>query len=272
MKSFITPLLLLLLALTAHSQKAAEYRVVRVVGIVEDEVTKKALKTNDHIPLNRKLKFATNDAHIVVISPETGRFTIAGVPNTKSFELLELLEKFVRPDQKQTGSRSGAIEYLEQLQSSVAFDTLLILSPGYFPINTDKLSLTAPAAIKAWYYQNRKVTYRKISDASGFKLDQKSIFEENAPTPLPRIIVEYFEDENHDPMLAPGTLIGAFVPLYADEEHLIGEIRALASGLPTTISASKKVTEIRNYLSAEYATPQEENLKHWLVGKGLLNP
>jgi hypothetical protein len=264
--------LLLILIVAAHlacAQKISDYRIVKVVGIVEDQVTKKPLKTGDVIPSDRQLKFGSRTAYIVVSSPDTGRKKISGVPDSQSRELFDLFQSFVQPEQRPTASRSISMEYLERLQASLMHDTLLILSPAYVSIDTSKLSLKKPAVIRGWHHNNNKVKYETISDKTGIKLDKSTLLGSHAHRTMPRVIVEYFENENEDPVFGPGILIASFVPLYVNEEAVADEVRALMATRPATASASETFEEIRTYLSVEYAAPQEEILRRWLDSKGI---
>lgn len=254
----------------AYAQKVTDYRIVKVVGVVEDQVTKKPLKTGDVIPSDRKLKFESRTAYIVVSSPETGRKKISGVPDQASRELFELFQSFVQPDLVSTASRAISMEYLERLQASLTHDTLLILSPGYISIDTSKLSLKKPAVVRGWHHVNNKVKYERISDNAGIRLDKSALFGSHSHRAMPRVIIEYFENEAEDPVFAPGVLIAAFVPLYVEEDLVADEVRALISARDQDDSTSKTFEEIRAYLSAEYAAPQEDNLWHWLSTKGIL--
>lgn len=271
MKRYIVSLLLLLsVSVAVEAQNAKEYRVVRVVGVVENPTSKMALKTGDVILSDTKLRFATKDAYIIISSPETGRKKIAGVPDNKSRELLDLLQSFLQPEVRSTASRSISLAYLETLQASLAYDTLLILSPGYIAINTKKLPLHKPAAIKAWYSNNRKIRYRKTSDESRLYLDRKAIFGDSIPGKYPRVVIEYFENESEDPVFGPGLLIASFVPLYVNESDLATEVRTLVSSVPPDAGFSRTFEEIRSYLAAEYSPAQEDNLRQWLKEQGIL--
>jgi hypothetical protein len=266
-------LLLALLAIgtTVLAQKVSDYRVVKVVGVVEDQVTKLPLRTGDVIPSNRQLKFDSRTSYIVVSSPDTGRKKISGVPDNQSRELFDLFQSFVQPEIKPTASRSISMEYLDRLQTSLTFDTLLILGPAYVAIDTSKLSLAKPAIVRAWYHVGKKVTYKGVSDGTGIKLDKETLFGTHTG-PRPRVIVEYFENENEDPMFGPGVLIATFVPLYVKETEVAEEVRSLISEMPAGTSKSATFESVRSYLYNEYAATQEDNLWMWLSTKGLLTP
>jgi hypothetical protein len=253
-----------LLSLICGAQTPDQFHVVRVVGKVESPALNRALKTGDVIQSKDHLKFDSKESYIIVNSPQTGRKRISGVPDATPREFIQLLQSFVRPELKSTSTRHISIEYVESLQASMAFDTLLILGDGFIPVNTKKLSLAKPAIIRAWYTDDkRKRVYRPISNDKGFHLDKKSIHNENHRG---RVVIEYFEDEKEDPAFTPGTLLGAFVPLYADEAALAVEIKSLLSARD---ESSTVLGEISAYLQEEYAPAQEDNLKAWLKSQGI---
>jgi hypothetical protein len=257
----------LFLASIVFAQTPAQYHVVRVVGTVESPVLKRALKTGDVIESKDQLRFSTKDSYIIINSPQTGRKRISGVPDNSPREFLQLLQSFVQPDTKSTSTRSLSMEYLESLQNSMHADVLLVLGDGFIPVNTAKLSLAKPAIIRAWYYgDNKKVTYRDISDDKGFKLTGPALYENfNPSTPAKKVVVEYFENGNDDPIFSPGLLLGAFVPMYVDEAQLALEIRSLIE----TRHDKLALAEIKAYLLEEYAMAQENNLLAWLKAQGI---
>jgi len=260
-------LFLVFICSIAFAQSPSQYHVVRVVGTVESPTLKRPLKTGDVIQSKDHLRFGTKESYIIVNSPQTGRKRISGVPDNTPREFLQLLQSFVQPDTKSTSTRSISLEYLEALQSSLAFDTLLILGDGFIPVNTKKLPLAKPAIIRAWYSDSkRKPVYHVVSDTKGFYLNSKSIYGNQSHHNNHRVIIEYFEDEKEDPAFSPGSLLAAFVPMFTDESSLATEIRALIEAR----EANKTIqAEINGYLREEYAPVQEDNLKAWLKAQGI---
>lgn len=260
---------LMFVALVSQAQPA-QYHVVRVVGKVESPALKREIKTGDVIQSKDQLKFATKESYIIVNSPQTGRKRISGVPDASPREFLQLLQSFVQPELRSTASRNISLQYLETLQSSMAFDTVLVLGNGFIAVNTQKLTLAKPAIIRAWHHdEQKKIKYQKISDDKGFYLNRQMLYGDNAVHTNKKVVVEYFEDEKEDPMFSPGLLLGAFVPTFADEPSLASEIRALI-GTPDKSRSKAILTEINNYLHDEYAPAQEDNLKAWLKDQKIL--
>lgn len=254
----------LLLSIAAFAQEPSQYHVVRVVGSVQSPALNRSLKTGDVIQPKDQLKFDTKESYIIVNSPQTGRKRISGVPDSSPREFLQLLQSFVQPELRSTSTRHISMEYVESLQSSMAFDTLLVLGDGFIPVNTAKLSLAKPAIIRAWYTDDKKKrVYRPISDTRGFFLNSKAVHSEHHHG---RVVIEYFEDEKEEPMFTPGTLLGTFVPMYVDEASLVTEIKALLSARDQSRTA---MAEINAYLREEYAPAQEDNLAAWLKAKGI---
>ena len=262
---------LLAIGTVANAQKVTDYRIVKVVGVVEDQVTKTPLKTGDVIPSNRQLKFDSRTSYIVVSSPETGRRKISGVPDNQSRELLELFQSFVQPDVRSTMSRSITKHYLERLEVSLKYDSLLILSPSYIPIDTSSLKLSKPAIVRAWYYVGKDITYKRASDATSILLDKATIFGTEVPKKRTRVILEYFTNEKDNPADAPGIHIASFIPKYANEDAIAEEVRSLVSAQPAGTSNTLTFDHIWTYLYNEYAPTQEDNLRQWLHAKGILS-
>lgn len=258
-------------SLVCDAQSPSQYHVVRVVGKVESPALKRELKTGDVIQSKDQLKFGTKASYIIVNSPQTGRKRISGVPDNSPREFLQLLQSFVQPELKSTASRQISIQYLELLQASMAYDTLLVLGNGFIAVNTKKLTLTKPAIIRAWHHDDqKKIKYNSISNAEGFFLDENSLYGGHTGAfSHKKVIVEYFDDEKEDPMFSPGLLLGAFVPMYVSEQNLAEEIRALI-GTPDKSKSKAILTEINNYLRDEYAPAQEDNLKAWLKEQKIL--
>jgi hypothetical protein len=260
-------IVLLFLTSICLAQTPAQYHVVRVVGQVKSPALKRQLKTGDVIQAKDQLTFGNKESYVIVNSPQTGRKRISGVPDESPREILKLLQSFVQPELKSTASRNISLQYIEQLQSSMSSDTLLILGDGFIPVNIQKLSLDKPAIIRAWHYDNeKKVKYNTISTSAGFTLDKKSLLGDD---PARKVIIEYYEDEKEDPVFSPGMLLGAFVPLYVNEDGLASEIRALIASTDKT--APKAIlTEVNGYLRDVYAPSQEANLRAWLKAQKIL--
>lgn len=262
---------MVLLAFVCHAQTPSQYHVVRVVGKVESPALKRELKTGDVIQSKDHLKFGTRESYIIVNSPQTGRKRISGVPDSSPREFLQLLQSFVQPELKNTSGRGIiSLQYVEQLQASMAYDELLVLGNGFIPVNTQKLSLKKPAVIRAWHYdQQKKVRYVTISSDSGFSLYGPTLFGDHMGNfKTSKVVVEYFEDEVEDPMFNPGLLLGAFVPRYVylegtSENDLASEIRTLIISMD---KSNKKdlIEEIKKYLRDVYAPAQDDNLNAFL--------
>lgn len=254
----------------ALSQNSISYNVVKVAGKVESAALKRLLTTGDVITDRDRLTFSSEGDYLIVTSPQTGRKTISGVKDQSPQELLQLMQSFLKPAKKATSSRSISLEYIEHVQNGLSSEILLILGDGHIPIDTNKLSLTAPAVVKAWCVVNNKMIYRKISDQSGFSLSRTSLFGETLPDSMPKVTVEYLESENgnEDPIFSDGVRLATFLPLYTDENQLTKELRTILSSLKDK-NSDQRISEIMQYLVEVYAPAQIDNLRNWLREKGL---
>ena len=259
-------LLLSLLGLTASAQDT--YKIVKVSGNVESAALGRLIKSGDQIQSSDKLKFEKKENYIVVIHPKTGRKIIKGVPDNSTHEFYKLLQSFVKPEERSTATRTVSTQYIEKLHNSLTFDTLLILSPGKILIDTMKLSLKKPHAIRSTYWVKNKPMTQIISGKGFFLMQQENLFGNNAPQPLPRVMLEYTENEASDPMFEPGTVLASFVPLYIDETRLEEEVKVIREMFGERSRESYE--EIKKYITSEYAPVNEDNLKEWLKTRHLI--
>ena len=259
---------LLLLWCGAFCQTTSGFKVVKVSGSVISSTLQRPLYTGDVIQRQEKLRFETKEAYLIVTSPQTGRKTISNVSERAPLELFQLLERFLRPEIKSTSTRHVSMQYIDELQNSMAGESMLILGSGRIQVDNTKMSLSAPTAIKAWYTFQRKTSYRKISDLEGFNLSARYIFGDTIPQPIPKVMIEYFENEADDPLFNPGLLLAAFIPMFVDEDVLLTEVSALLSATAATTPDQRKL-EVTRYLEDVYAPVQPQNLTTWMKEKGL---
>lgn len=267
-KHLLTSLALMIVcAFPLRAQTTGNYRVVRVVGNVESSILKRALKTEDVIPDGDHLKFKTKHDYLIIFHPKSGRKKIQGVPDEQPRELNTLIQSFLKPDEKSTGTRAINQAYLEQLKSSFQ-DKVLILGDGVIELDPNHISLKAPASIKAEYKpENKKSVVVTVSYGQTLRLDKKTLF----PTPLastPKVLLLYFLVNSSSP-LESEDFLGNFVPVYVDDATLLPEIKSIAEALKGNTEAEIE-KQIAEYLTHEYARPQPQNLHGWLKSNHLL--
>lgn len=261
--------LLLLLSISSLFAQSPDYRVVKVSGTVESPRLKRALRTDDRIQEKDQLKFNDPTAYIIILHPEKGRKTIRGVPDQAPHELSNLLQSFLRPDKKNTGSRGLSEEYLEALVSSLK-DTVLVLGNGSIPLDSRFLPLAAPAVVKARYQdEHKKVHFITISKEQSILLGRKELSLDHIKKPS-RVYVQYFKKEPAAPTEAGDEILGYFVPLYVNEQDLVHEVKVVAA-LYEQETKEKLLEEVYKYLSAEYAPPHKLNLEAWLHQHKVIN-
>jgi len=265
----ISVLFLLLLSAFSLSAQSGDYRVVKVSGTVESPRLKRALRTDDRIQDKDQLKFSDPNAYIIILHPEKGRKTIRGVPDQTPHELSNLLQSFLRPDKKNTGSRGLSEEYLEALVGSLK-DTVLILGNGRIPLDSRFLPLSAPAVAKARYQDDqKKVHFITVSKEQAILLGKKELSLEHVKKPS-RVFVQYYKKEPATLTEAGDEMLGYFVPLYVNEQELLHEVKVVAA-LYAEESKDKLLEEVHKYLSAEYAPPHKLNLEAWLRQHKVIN-
>ena len=263
-------LLAVFLLLSGAAALAQPYTVLRIVGKVESNLLKRVLQPGDRIDAKDKFTFGSRSAHVFLTSVKTGHVRIAGVPDSSPHEIMQLMEMFMRPDKKSSGSRGFSEEYTRHLENTMSYDTLLIIGDGRVPVDQSKLSLAAPAAVKALHWSGKNVVYNKVSATDGIILTEKSLFGGLAPAPLPKVQIMYYENENDDPMFSNSIPMGTFVPLFVGDKELLLEIKALTGFVKSEMIEANLLDEIKKFLEAEYAMPQADNLNLWLVKNGIM--
>jgi hypothetical protein len=260
------PVLTLLVLLAATSMFAQDtYTVIKVAGKVLSMRLNRPLVTGDKVQEKDALKFGSKSDYVILQSPKSSRKVVKGVPDSSPREFIQLLQSFVKPAAKSTASRGGGQGYIEKLSQKLSSDTLVILGDGKIRIEKDQLRLDKPAGIRVIYSDGKSSVVRTLSDAGSFSLSRMSLFGGEPPQPVPRVTIQYFENESEDFAFAAGAILGNFVPRYLDETQLRKEIVTLLSLFEgTKHSQAELVDEIEDYLEMTYWAPVRENLNDWL--------
>ncbi len=251
------------------AQDVANYRVVRVVGKVESSKLMRLIKTEDVIPEGDKLKFESKQDYLIVFHPKQGRKRIQGIPDSQPREFDMLLQSFVKPDERSTGTRGGSDQaYIDKLKTSLE-DTVLILGNGALELESTGILLNAPASIKAEYKtKDKKSVVLTVSSGQLLHLDKKTLFPDGQ-IPSSKVLLLYFLFESSN-ILDAETFLGSFIPKYIDDEILLPEIRTIVKSLNGR-PPKETEKEIFSYLSQEYSKPQPMQLHSWLKTNRLLN-
>lgn len=257
----------LLASSLAFSQTAERFRVVRVVGTVESTSLKRALRPEDLIPAGDQLKFRKPADYIIVFNAKEGRKRIMGVPDNQPRELNILLQSFVKPDEKNTGTRGRNTAYIAKLQADLQ-DTVVILGNGTIELDPAQLPLKGISVVKA-QYKNRdgeKIVV-KVTTGQTLHLDKKTLFPA-AQLPASRILLLYFTMESSNSLEAD-EFLGNFSPVYVDDATLVPEIRSIIESMKGK-RAEDVDRQIREYLIQEYGRPISIQLDAWLKSNHLI--
>lgn len=264
-------LMLCLFWINIVAQAQETYTVIKVVGQVISKEHQRALRAEDKLQDKNALQFSSAEDYIIVISPKTGRKTIKGIPDNAPREFIQLLQSFVKPETRSTATRSSSLEYIDKLKNLFTYRSMLILGDGYVEVDTDKLKISSPAGIRVQYRDEKTHIARKISDDKGFFLNQTAVFGNQVPAVLPKISIQYYEDELDDPMFGKGDWLADFVPVYVDNDQLKQEINILLRSIGTSASKTdEQVQEIRKYLESEYGGVILQNMEAWLLAQGII--
>ena len=265
--SFLTLALVFGVGISILAQGVDNFRVVRVVGSVESSKLKRLIKTEDVIPEGDKLKFQSQRDYLIVFHPKQGRKRIQGVPDSQPREFNLLLQSFVKPDERSTGTRGSEQAYIDRLKSSFQ-DTVLILGNGTLELESKSILLKPPASVKAEYkMKDKKSVVLTVSSGQVLHLDKKTLFPDGQ-IHASKILLMYFTQDSNNPLDAE-EFLGAFSPKYIGDEILLPEIRSIVESLKGR--TSKEIEkETFDYLSHEYGKPQPMQLNAWLKTNRLL--
>lgn len=268
MRKFSIPCILVcLLTCTGWSQSTDGFRVVRIVGAVQSTKLNRPLRTEDVIPTGDNLKFGSAKDYLIVFSPKGGRKRIVGVPDSQPRELSQLLQSFVKPDERSTATRGSNPAYLDVIKTDFR-DTVLILGKGVIELDAQQIPMNSPGSVKAQYkLKDGKNVVIPVSDGQSLRLDKETLFP-GGVSPATRVMLLYYQVDSSNPMDSKD-LLGSFSPIYADDAVLLPEIRAIVESMkgsdPKLIEG-----EISNYLTQEYAKPSSVQLHAWLKSNRVL--
>lgn len=271
---FIRRNLIICIALSAgpslvYSQAFITYTVVKVSGEVRSLALNKNVETGDKIKSTDQLIFDNASSYLHVVNPTEGLKTLHHAPDNSPHELIQLFDTFRSGSTENLKSRGGGTEYIEELTSLFTSDTLLILGHGWIPVDTTRMSLTAPSGISAHYGIGRKFSQPTISKGGGFSLDKELLFGSATVRAYPQVTLYYCPDLS-DPYFTPPTMFAAFVPFYADEAQVLNEVRTITAAMSPASDRAHTIDLVIKYLSGEYAQPMKGNLGQWLIDNSLL--
>ena len=255
------------IASVSFAQPGDHYRVVRVVGHVESSILKREFKTEDIIPDGDKLKFKGKEDYLVIFHPRSGRKRIQGVPDEQPRELNLLLQSFLRPDHRSTGTRDVNTTYKDKLKASLK-DKVLMLGTCTIDLDPNLFPIKPPATIKAQYRVGNQssVTITVLVDQT-IHLDKKTLFP-NATSATPTVLLMYFLKESSS-MLESEDFLGNFTPVYVEDTVILPEVRTISESLKGSPADSVK-KYVTQYLTQEYGKPQPINLEAWLKSHHLV--
>lgn len=272
-KKYSLILCVILLGTHCHAlaQSQASYSIIKVNGKVISKLLKREVKAGDVVNLSDKLIFESRESYIHVINAE-GSKSIGHVPDNSPREFMQLMQTYLSPDRNNKATRGGANSRFDNIKSELTADTILVLGNGAITMDTTEISMHKPAGVKVKYVTNDQKVSHLISTETGFNLGKEQLLLNNPGiTSYPKVTVVYYEDVG-DPIFKSSVLLGSFTPFYLNETELQKEVKIIIK----TLKGSKLpndliVKEITHYLTAEYATPIQENVKAWIDENKLLN-
>lgn len=264
MKKGIAFYIAFILSLAVWAQTAEVYRVISVSGSIENTKLSRTLRQGDRISLTDPLIFSNKTDYIIVIHPKVGRKTIRGVPDNSPRELENLIQSFVKPNEKSTASRSTTTEYWSQLNEALK-DTVVILGDGVVTLKSEFIKLAPPAVVVAVNKVKKGTPVsRKISSQQEVSLSRATLFPDAGNEVSSKVMIEYYADEKLSLDLpGSGQLIGYFWPKYVDEVKLEKECRVIADFFAEYKNPAVE-KEIKSFIEEHYGNVESSNLNRWL--------
>lgn len=269
MKRLAIVWLALVVSTSLWAQHDETFRVIHVSGTVHHMKLSRPLQQGDKIHVSDPLKFSTRNDYVIVINPKVGRKTIRGVPDSSPRELKSLLESFLLPSEKSTGTRGLDTEYWASLNETFR-DTVLILGDGTIPLNKKYMNLAKPAVVSA-SYKGKKGSHvsRVVNDGQSLCLSKSCLLGDADITT--KVMLEYYENEADSKDLpGSGTFIGYFWPLYGDENSILKEVQVIVDVLKES-PRPEIIREVRRFLADQYGQTEEQNLVAWLQAHKLIS-
>lgn len=266
--SWLLVCVFMLLAVQLTAQQAT-YTVIKVTGKVYSDLLKRNVKTGDEIKATDKLSFDSKDSALRVMNPKEGQKVLRNVPDNSPRELMQLLSKFMMVGGGRKGPSSrgnGEFKIMDQLVG----DTLLILGNGEISVDTTEMSLKKPAGIVVNYQLNGARVEKVLSSGDRISLGKDNVFSSMLQSNAPKVNMYYCQDTS-DTFFSAVAILASFVPVYADEQVLLVEVRAIVASLGPKPAIATVVSEVTTFLDATYATPIEANLNQWLRDNKVIN-
>lgn len=227
-----------------------KFNVINVQGKIVFENSGAEMKRGDVYVSGMNLNFIDNKSRAAIVNKSQGRYVLTGSSKGKVKVL---------PAANNISSRSGALLNVIDLKKHFA-DRYLILKRSEVQIGKEAFPMGNKEFFYLTFEHNGEEIAKKLRNEDDmlildkdeiFKVDGKAIpYEEKEMT------LYYRKD-------GKGMKINTFVPVFADNDQLVAEVKILLQSYED-VSDEEKVKEVTSYLNEFYGNAHKANLKSWL--------
>lgn len=253
MKKIILSLLILAFV-NIYAQES--FKVIRVNGTIVNEKSNSNLSAGSVFTDNDKLTFGNSSSRAAVINSK-GRYILASNSSANAYA-----KSFLTPAMSNMSSRSGAIVNIVDLKNHFS-GNYLIFKTSEVKISKDNFPMDENHFFFIRYDYKGESINKQLKFVSDTLVINKSelMMINGIPIPNPNVKnmkIFYFDKIKNIP-----TEIGAFNPVFVNEDELKTEVSILIEGIPSK-TKGQKIDEVLSYINDFYGKPDKENLTEWL--------
>ena len=255
MKKIILSLLVLAFA-SIFAQE--NFKVIRVNGTIVNEKSNSNLSAGSVFSDNDKLSFGNSSSRAAVINSK-GRYILASNSSSNAYA-----KSFLTPAMSNMSSRSGAIVNQVDLKNHFS-GNYLIFKTSEVKISKENFPMDKEHFFFIRYEYKGEPIDKRLKYVNDTLIINKSelMTVDGMPIPNPNITnmkIYYYETISTPPSKIE---IGAFNPVFVNEDELKSEVSILLEGLPDK-TKQEKIDEVLSYVNDFYGKPDKENLTDWL--------
>ena len=229
---------------------ADKFNVINVQGKIVFANSGVEMKRGDVYISGMNLNFVNSKSRAAIVNKTQGRYVLTGSSKGKVKVL---------PAANNISSRAGAILNIVDLKKHFS-DRYLILKRSEVQIGKDAFPMGNKDFFYLTYeYQGEEIAKKLRNEDDMLILDRDEIFKIDGKA-IPyeeKEMTLYYRKEGK------GMKINTFVPVFADNDKLVAEVKILIESYQD-VSDEEKVQEITAYLNEFYGNAHRANLNSWL--------
>lgn len=233
-----------------------DFKVIRVNGTIVNEKNNSNLSAGSVFTDNDKLSFGNSSSRAAVINSK-GRYILSSNSSTNAYA-----KSFLTPAMSNMSSRSGAIVNQVDLKNHFS-GNYLVFKTSEVKISKDNFPMDKNHFFFIRYEYKGENIDKQLKFVNDTLIINKSelMTVDGLPIPNPKITnmkIFYYETSTTNRIE-----IGAFNPVFVNEDELKSEVSILLEGLPNK-TKEQKIDEVLSYINDFYGKPDKENLTNWL--------